>query len=105
MKLVIIATDWLAHICWYENLSESEALTILFFSNMSHRIWNNRMLAPCYQRIGRRMDNGIAMLSGIVCCVITINFNTNQVITVQECEGSKMCNRAGDGDGCQIPAE
>ena len=105
MKLDIIATDWLAHVFWCENLSESEALTILFFSDMSHRIWNNRMLAPCYQRISCRMDNGIAMISGIVSRVITINFNANQVITVQECEGSKMSNRAGDCDGCQTPAE
>lgn len=105
MKLVIIATDWLAHVFWCKNLSESEALTILFFSDMSHRIGNNRMLAPCYQRIGCRMDNGIAILTGIVSRVISINFNANQVITVQECESSKMSNQTGDCDGSQTPAE
>ena len=72
--------------------------------NLRHRWGDDGALAPTYQRITLRTNNGIAVLSRIIDLVVLGNGDASEAGATRESPSSNLRHRWGDGDARETGA-
>ena len=68
------------------------------------RVGDGRCLAANNQCIARRLDDGVAIVTGIIFWIVTIHYNARQVIAEIKWAFADESDRVGNYHTCQVTA-
>ena len=83
---------------------KASAIIESIVSNARHGIGDNGVLASGNQRIGCGLNDGITVISGIICCVSAYHFDGGKAGAVPESHISNARHGIADGHGGKVDA-